>query len=158
MPVRAFSIWDKGPEPWRPIELRHLLDALPGSDACWWRVEVEDLSGGETANDVADAIERQRGSEPLVLDGSEMRRFANDINQSFGGQFAAFAPGTSRDAVDLGLSTEAAFEMSSIRYVLFDVRGDEWIVITNVDADLESVRTRFRDVRDEDASRAFPLG
>jgi hypothetical protein len=158
MPVRALSIWDNGPEPWRPVELRHLLDALPGSDRCSWRVEVEDLSGGVTANDVADAIERHRGGEPLVLDGSEMRRFAQDINQSFGGEFVAFAPGTSRDAVDLGLSTEAAFEMSPIRYVLLDIRGDEWIVITKVEADFESVRQSFRDVRDEDASREFWLG
>ena len=156
MPVRTFSIRNNGPEGLRPTELRHLLAVLPESDAVWWRVEIEDLNGGEMANDVADAIERQRGNEPLVLIGSEMRRFADDISQSFGGRFVAFAPGTGRNAVDLGLSTAAAFEISPIRYALLDIRGDEWIVIAKVEADFNAVRAQFCDVRDEDASE-FPL-
>jgi hypothetical protein len=152
--VRAVSIWDReqGPRSARAIELRHLLDALPGSDTCWWRIEVEDLNGGPTANDVADA------SPPAILKGAEMRRFAEDMIQSYGGTFVAFAPGASRDAVDDGLTTMAAFEVSPIEYVLLDIRGQEWIVITKSQADLESVRTTFRNAREVDASNELGLG
>jgi hypothetical protein len=152
--VRAVSIWDRDPKPnsARPVELRHLLEVLPGSDVCWWRVEVEALNGGATANEIADR------NPPAILDASEMRRFAEDTFQSYGGTFVAFTPGASRHDVDEGLTTMAAFEVSPIRYVLLDIRGQEWVVVAKSQADFENVRTSFRDVREEDASNELGLG
>jgi hypothetical protein len=70
-----------------------------------------------------------RRSGRLSLDFEALVRFAHDADQTWGGEFFAVDPGADPQSVDRADSSGAAFEAGPIRYILWDVRGDEWVLI-----------------------------
>jgi hypothetical protein len=150
MTVVAVSIRGVGEDGVRAVELRQILAVLPGAEECDWMLEIEDMVGGATS----EAILR-RSELTGLIDGPEIRRFADDVTQTHGGQFIGTGPGSKRSAIDVGLLSTFDFDASPIRYIVRDVRGDEWIIVARDQGDIEPLRRRFAGVCDEDPESEF---
>lgn len=135
----------------RAVEIRQLLDALPGKEDLSWLVDIEDLTGGEFANEVAES------NEPIVLDAAQIGRFADEVLQTYGGEFLGFE-GDDPERLSDWWRGVREFQRSSARWALLDIRGGEWLAVTTSKADAETLKSKFEGARLEDGRSAFPDG
>ena len=151
-PIWCVSVHDTHPRGYLEFDLKDVLAALgPRVTEHWWLMTDLDCTG-EAAQPLRRAVEATQG-KGLVLSGSELVAASQDIFQTIDGTVFALPP-------SLTATGEAAARKISRADVLYEtaplvivaVDSSYFDVLTRDEHDVQRLRARFRDVREQDAS------
>jgi hypothetical protein len=134
--MSTVEIWD-GPS----VQLRDLLDQLPGVDGLRWSVMEIWTVARSDATDVSSIESRAAGSpKGLEMRSSELRELADELAQVIDGIFAGYrGEPPSRSDKDLRHTTEIVIEAFDSTF---------WRVYARDAGVAEQLRRTYTDVRD----------
>ena len=141
------------------FDLNDVLETLgPSASTLDWIVtDYDPVTEGEDVEGLSRAVARAQGEVPrqgIRLPSNELHDVAARTQQTIDGQFIGVRADTAASIADLiDLRT---FPNSDAELVIKAVDSSFWIVVTKSPKDVEAIRARFRDVRED--ARTLELG
>ena len=157
--VWAVEIHDLDERSVLAFDLNDVLETLgPSASTLDWIVtDYDPVTEDEDVAALAEAVARAQVEVPrqgIRLSSNELQDVAARTQQTIDGQFIGVRADTAASIADL-IDLRASLK-SDAELVIKAVDSSFWIVVTKSPEDVEAIRARFRDVRED--ARTLELG